>query len=150
VTPSAGLRPDPREVRETVRARLPEAMVPAAVVVLEAFPLTPNGKIDRAALPAAAFGTPETYVAPRSPEEETACALFADVLGIPRVGAADSFFDLGGPSLLATRLVARARATVGVEVTLRALFESPTPEGLARLFTAARRQGSTLPPAIVR
>ncbi|MBV8994528.1 MAG: amino acid adenylation domain-containing protein, partial [Pseudonocardiales bacterium] len=118
-------------LREFVRVRLPEYMVPAAVVVLDALPLTTNGKLDRAALPAPEFGSVGDSRAPRTPQEQLLCELFTEVLGRPAVGAEDDFFDLGGHSLLATRLIARIRATFGVELGLRALFEHPTPAGVA-------------------
>ncbi|MFB7582656.1 amino acid adenylation domain-containing protein [Streptomyces hydrogenans] len=125
-----GEPPSGAELRRFVRAALPEHMVPSAVVPLERFPLMPNGKLDRAALPAPAYGTTVRREAAHA-REEPLCALFAEVLGVPRVGPDDGFFDLGGHSLLATRLVSRVRAVLGTALTVRALFEAPTPAALA-------------------
>ncbi|WP_331721435.1 amino acid adenylation domain-containing protein [Streptomyces sp. NBC_00212] len=113
------------ELRKFVAAQLPEFMVPSAFVVLERLPLAPNGKLDRAALPEPEF-TGETYRAPRTPQEEVLCALFAEVLGLDQVGIDHNFFDIGGHSLLATRLVSRIRTSLGIEIPIRAVFDSPT------------------------
>ncbi|MEU6602770.1 amino acid adenylation domain-containing protein, partial [Streptomyces flaveolus] len=131
VIPEDGAEIDIRDLRGYVGERLPEYMVPAAVVPLGAFPLTANGKVDRRALPEPRFTTAERRTA-RSPREEILCELFAEVLGVPSVGLDDDFFDLGGHSLLGTQLISRIRAVLGAEVSIRALFEAPTVEGLAR------------------
>ncbi len=123
--------PDASALRAHVAASLPDYMVPAAYVVLERLPLTPNGKLDRRALPAPDL-TPAVMRGPRTAREEVLCALFAEVLGLERVGIDDNFFALGGHSLLATRLISRIRATLDVELAIRSLFEAPTVEGLAQ------------------
>ncbi|MFF7177373.1 amino acid adenylation domain-containing protein [Streptomyces sp. NPDC008121] len=132
----AGVRPE--ELRAFARTRLPEHMVPAAVVLLGALPLTPNGKLDRSALPAPDRASARGPHRPaRTPREQVVCDLFAEVLGTDRVGADDNFFDLGGHSVLATRLTARLRTAYGVELSLRALFEAATPAALARVLEDA-------------
>ncbi|MGW1751353.1 amino acid adenylation domain-containing protein [Streptomyces sp. NPDC002092] len=130
--------PTPEALRDHLAARLPDFMVPAAVVALDQLPLTPNGKVDRAALPAPTTAAAPQAHAPRTPQEDVLCALFADLLGLPDVGSRDGFFALGGHSLLALRLLGRIRSTLGVELTLRDVFQAPTPAGLARLLSAAQ------------
>ena len=118
-------------VREHAVARLPEYMVPAAITVLDALPLTPNGKLDRTALPVPARLRSAT-AGVRSRCRRRSCAgSFADVLGVPDAEPEDDFFALGGHSLLAIRLVSRVREVLDAELAVRALFEAPTPAGLA-------------------
>ncbi|MEU6236010.1 amino acid adenylation domain-containing protein [Kitasatospora sp. NPDC047058] len=135
------------EVRRVLAERMPAHMVPSAVVVLEAFPLNPNGKLDRKALPAPAAETgADTGRAARGLPEELLCDLFAEVLGTDRVGVQDDFFALGGHSLLATRLVSRIRTTFGAELGVRALFDAPTPEALALQLDGAAGARAALTP----
>lgn len=127
--PDAGLG---RELRAAVGRELPEYMVPTAVVVLDRLPLLSSGKLDRAALPAPEFAA--TSRDPLTPVEEVMCGLFAELLELDRVGVHDGFFDLGGNSLLAARLVTRVRAELGVDLAIRTLFEAPTVAGLTGLL----------------
>ena len=120
-------------LRDHVAERLPAYMVPSAIVVLDALPLTINGKVDRRALPVpdAARPASATYVPPSTPTQERVAAIWAQVLGLPQVGVRDNFFDLGGHSLLATRLAFRLREEFSAELPLRTLFAEPTVAGVA-------------------
>ncbi|NOK13568.1 amino acid adenylation domain-containing protein, partial [Corallococcus exercitus] len=136
---------DATALRRYLEDKLPEHMVPSAFVVLDAMPLTPNGKVDRKALPAPDAVRSEqgpTYVAPRTPVEETLAATWRELLGVSQVGIHDDFLELGGHSLLATQAISRIRAAFGVELPLRALFEAPTVAALAQRVEAARAEAS--------
>ena len=122
---------DPAEVRSALAERLPAYAIPAAVVVLEALPLTVNGKLDRRALPAPEYQDGDRYRAPATLTEEILAGIYAQVLGVVRVGVDDSFFDLGGDSLLAMRLVAAINNSLDAGLAVRALFQAPTVAQLA-------------------
>ncbi|MFD7864526.1 amino acid adenylation domain-containing protein [Streptomyces sp. NPDC059783] len=123
---------DAAALRSFAAGHLPDYMVPAAVVLLDAFPTTANRKLDRDALPVPEAVPEDTgSTAPRTAREEILCGLFAEVLDLERVGADADFFALGGHSLLATRLISRIRTVFGVKMSLRTLFEAPTPGGMA-------------------
>jgi amino acid adenylation domain-containing protein len=132
--------PATNDLRAFLKARLPDYMIPSSFVFLKSLPLTPNGKVDRRALPAPAPTRPELrnpFVAPRSPVEETLARIWADVLGLERVGVDDNFFDLGGHSLLATQVISRARAPFQIELSLRSFFETPTVAAIAAIVQQA-------------
>ncbi|MFE4454560.1 amino acid adenylation domain-containing protein [Streptomyces sp. NPDC056796] len=139
VVPAPGHTPDPGLLAAHVGRHLPAYMVPATVQPLDALPLTPNGKTDRAALPAPATPAGTGSRPPRGAHEEILAGLFADVLGVTRVGVDDNFFALGGHSLLATRLVGRVRTTLDTETEIRTLFEHPTVAALAAALRDADR-----------
>jgi amino acid adenylation domain-containing protein len=132
--PADGAEPAPAELREFLKQKVPAWLVPSAFVPLERLPLTANGKVDRRALPAPDAGRAGAadFVAPRDACEKRLAALFGEVLGVERVGIHDDFFELGGYSLLATKVVSRIRDDFQVELPLRALFEAPSVADLAR------------------
>ncbi|HEV7667233.1 MAG TPA: amino acid adenylation domain-containing protein [Thermoanaerobaculia bacterium] len=145
--------PTAEELRRYLSAKLPAYMVPSVLVILPELPRTPNGKLDRAALPPPSTAEPagaegRATVGPRTPVEEVLAGIWSGVLGVERVGVDDDFFALGGHSLLATRLVSRLRATFGVELPLRALFQAPTLAALAARIEQARAAGGAAAPPI--
>ena len=130
------------ELREHLRARLPDYMVPAAFVGLPELPVAATGKVDRQALAKieVALAPAEGYVAPRTLLEEALAGIWAELLGRPQVGVRDDFFDLGGHSLLATQVLSRVRRLLGAELSIRALFEAPTVEALAHQIERVRQE----------
>ncbi|MDM8560647.1 non-ribosomal peptide synthase/polyketide synthase [Candidatus Parabeggiatoa sp. HSG14] len=137
------VKSDSIELRQFLKEKLPDYMIPSAFISLEAMPLTPTGKIDRRQLSVRKIQLSEdleSFVAPRTPEEELLAGIWALVLGIERVGIRDNFFGLGGHSLLATQLMSRIRDTFSVEVQLRTLFESPTVAELGETIRTNRQE----------
>jgi glyine---[glycyl-carrier protein] ligase len=128
----------PSALREYLGGCLPDYMVPQAIVSLESLPLTPNGKLDVRALPEPEIIPTHARRMPRTPQEEILCGLFAEVLGVERVGIEDNFFELGGHSLLAIRLISRIRSSLDVELSIRSLFEAPTVEALSKRLIRGR------------
>ncbi|MBJ3809706.1 non-ribosomal peptide synthetase [Streptomyces flavofungini] len=137
-------------LRGHLKERLPAHLVPAAVLAVAELPLNANGKLDRHALPAPDFAAQSTGRTPRTPREALLCGLFAEVLGLERVGVDDDFFALGGHSLLATKLISRLRARLGTEVELRTVFAHPTAAGLAPHLDGSARARTPLAPGAVR
>ncbi|KDO95227.1 thioester reductase domain-containing protein, partial [Mycobacterium avium] len=128
---------DPAQLRTALAERLPGYMVPAAVLVLDALPLTPSGKLDTGALPTPDYQGPEDYLAPAGAVEEILAWLYAQVLGLPRrVGVQESFFDLGGDSLSAMRLVAAIYNALDIHLPVRAVFEAPSVRSLSQRLNA--------------
>ncbi|WP_445310266.1 amino acid adenylation domain-containing protein [Microcoleus vaginatus] len=143
VVPSQGQVLSISELRRDLKQKLPDHMIPSAFVQLEAVPLTPNGKVDRRALPvpdATRTDLEEDFVAPRTPVEKVLVEIWAEVLGVERVGIHDKFLELGGHSLLAIRIVSRLRDTLKVELPISSLFASPTVADLAKRIEAGDRE----------
>jgi hypothetical protein len=154
VTARADTPLDLNVLRAHAKETLPDYMVPSALVVLDALPLSPNGKLDRRALPAPAASSLDAaeYVAPEGPTERTLAAIWGEVLHLDRVSAKDNFFALGGHSLLAVRVTSRVRRDLGVKIEVRALFANPTLRSLAATLAAQRVEiiAKDAPPAIAK
>jgi amino acid adenylation domain-containing protein len=145
-----GAAPSVTDLRDLLKRELPDYMVPSAFITLDLFPLTPNGKVDRQALPANSQNRPELeegIVAPRTPTEEVLAGIWAELLHVEQVGIHDNFFDLGGHSLLATQVISKVFKTLQVELPVRSFFEAPTVAGLADLIETIgwTGQGRQLP-----
>ena len=135
----------PAAVRTALAERLPVYMVPAAVVVIDALPLTVNGKLDKRALPAPEYQGADGYRAPGNLTEEILAGIYAQVLGLERVGVDDSFFELGGDSLSAMRVIASVNKSLDAGVSVRAVFEAPT---VAQLASRVGVSGGGLEPLV--
>ncbi|MEU1710842.1 amino acid adenylation domain-containing protein, partial [Streptomyces sp. NPDC005706] len=151
-TPAAarGIGTVVKAAREYLTHHLPDYMVPSAIMALHRLPLTPNAKLDRKALPKPDHLPTTKTRHPRTPQEQTLAALFAEILGIDQVGIDDNFFDLGGHSLLATRLTSRIRGELAVEVPIGKVFEFPTVAGLADHMATASNEPTEMRPALRR
>jgi len=138
-------------LRARLKEELPDYMVPSVIALLQKIPLTPNGKVDRQALPEPETIEAKVYVAPKTPTEEAVAKIWTEVLRREHISRDDNFFDLGGHSLLATQVVSRIREQFRIELPIRSLFESPTIRGLAEGITkSAQTFTQTQEPAIVR
>src|SRR6185369_4175079 len=150
VVREAGGETNSADVREQLRRRLPDYMVPAALVTLERMPLSPNGKIDRRALPAPDIGSQvresTAYLEPQSELEKTIVQCWRELLNVERIGLNDDFFDLGGHSLLAAQFLSRLRERTGVEVTLKTFFEDSTVVGVAKSVSVIQWVAGALTP----
>ncbi len=149
IAPAAGA-PTSDELRTRLRAKLPDYMIPAAFVTLDAFPLMVNGKVDRKALPAPAWSVTTKRIAPRDPSEELIAGIWREVLGVEELGVTDDFFALGGHSLLAMQVVSRIRETVGAALSVRAFFDGPTIRELARAAAGGSQTPVEPIPAVSR
>ena len=148
----AGVETNSAEVREQLRQRLPDYMVPATLVTLDRMPLSPNGKIDRKALPAPEAGSSndQNFIGPRNPTEEVLSAIWSEILNTERIGVEDNLFEHGAHSLLVTQVTSRVRKLFKVEPPLRLFFECPTIGGMARAIDAlqSKAEGITAPPIV--
>ncbi len=142
----AGATPDLGELRRHAMTKLPDYMIPSAFVVLEALPLSPNGKLDRHALPDPSESHTPAGRGPRNSQEEALCRLFAELLGREPIGIDDNFFALGGHSMLVTKLVNEIRSDLGAEITVKTVFQAPTVAGLSAELATARSARPALRP----
>jgi acyl carrier protein len=152
VVPREGREIPGAELREFLRERLPEHMVPSVIVHFDRLPLTPSGKVDRRALQAGEKRPDQaaTYIAPRTPLETKIAAMWSQIFGVDRVGVDDTFFALGGHSLLAMQLISRIRDAFHVELPLRTMFQDPTVGGLAdAIARLAQQEHESQPETIV-
>ncbi|MEB3279243.1 MAG: amino acid adenylation domain-containing protein [Lyngbya sp.] len=150
VVPQPEMTPTVSELRQFLKAKLPDYMVPSAFVMLESLPLTSNGKLNRRALPAPDFSElTEKFVAPRTPTEEILAQIWGQILTVEQVGIYDNFFELGGHSLLATQLVSRIRSTLNIELPLRELFATPTVVELGKTIEQLQLQNVAVDSLIV-
>jgi acyl carrier protein len=138
VVAAAGAALTAGELRERLRTQLPAYMVPASLTVLEAFPLTPNGKIDRRRLERRSADAEADRAAPLTDAERALAAIWTDVLGCGRVGPHDSFFDLGGSSLAAVQIIGQVQAALAIDLPFEVFFSSPTLAAMAKWIAAAR------------
>ncbi|WP_276750800.1 amino acid adenylation domain-containing protein [Chlorogloeopsis fritschii] len=134
------------ELRNFLKQKLPDYMIPSAIAILETLPLTPNGKVDRRALPIPDMEQNREidFVPPRNATEEAIANILAAVLGLTQVGIHDNFFELGGHSLLATQVIARLQQTLNIELPLRSLLTSPTVAGLSEALTSFTKTESSI------
>jgi hypothetical protein len=137
VSARAGQAVDAAQLRERLGRVLPDYMVPALVVALDSLPLNPNGKVDRKALPPPEQASARVYEAPQGEVEEALAAIWAEVLGVARVGRNDNFFELGGHSLMSVQVVARVQGAMHAELSVKDVFQHPVLAAMAGLVAAA-------------
>ncbi len=147
IVPEEGVEPTPQELYSFLKEKIPSYMIPSVFVTITEVPLTPNGKVNRRELPLPEINETVAnidFVAPRSPLEEILAGIWREILGIPQVGVKSNFFDLGGHSLMATRVLSQIRERCGIELPLRVLFESPTISGLAHHIETVQSKDTEL------
>jgi acyl carrier protein len=146
IVPEEGVEPTSSELYTFLKEKIPSYMIPSVFVTINELPLTPNGKVNREALPLPALSeiANTNFVAPRTPVEETLAGIWRETLGLTQVGVESNFFDLGGHSLMATRVASQIRERCGIELPLRVLFESPTIAALAQHLEAAQSKDTEL------